>query len=145
MLAEQRRVMPLVWILLASVGVEMAFMFGILTVLLNFIPNVGSLFAIILPLPILILQFGLGWQLPFVMIVSTTIQFSIGNVLEPKLMGDSLGLHPMTVLVFLLFWGMVWGIPGMFMAAPMTSILKMVLEKQEATKPLANLMSGEIT
>ena len=69
----------------------------------------------------------------------------IGHFVEPKLMGDSLELHPITVLLCLIFWGMIWGVPGMLLAAPMTSAAKLVFESMEVTLPFAQLLGGSLT
>ncbi len=132
----------LVGLLLWACRVDLAFMFAVLTFFLNFIPNVGSLIAIALPLPVVLLQFGLGWPFWVVLAGSSTIQFLIGNVLEPKLMGESMDLHPITILMFLMFWGLVWGIPGMFLAVPITAILKIILSRIPTTKSWAELLAG---
>lgn len=129
-------------IVLLSVGADLAMMFALLTFLLNFIPNIGSIIAIVLPLPILYLQFGLGAQFWVALGICGIGQFAIGNILEPKMLGDSLDLHPVTVLLFLMFWGLVWGVPGMFLAVPITSLLKILFERIEVTKPLAELLAG---
>ena len=68
----------------------------------------------------------------------------VGNVIEPKLLGDSLELHPITVLAQLNFWGIIWGIPGMLLAAPITAVLKILLENIEITKPVATLLEGKL-
>lgn len=133
-----------VWILLAVLGVDLAFMFGMLTILLNFIPTFGSIIAIVLPVPVVLLQFGVTWKLWVILALSGGIQFGIGNVLEPRLMGESMDLHPITVLIFLMFWGLVWGIPGMFLAVPITAILKIVLDRLGPTKPIAELLAGRL-
>ena len=134
----------LVFILLVSFRVEMAFLFGVLTILFNFIPNIGSIIATVLPIPVILLQFGFGWQLWVVLAVSSTIQFTIGNVIEPKLMGERMDLHPITVLLFLMFWGLVWGLPGMFLAVPITAVIKIILSRIETTETLAEFMAGRI-
>ena len=123
-------------------GIELAFMFAALTFLLNFIPNVGSLVAILLPLPVAFLQYGFGWQFTVVFCVCGAIQMVIGNVLEPKMMGESMDLHPITILVFLMFWGLVWGVPGMFLAVPITAIIKIILSRMEPTRGLAEFLAG---
>jgi len=132
----------LVFILLVSFRVEMAFLFGVLTILFNFIPNIGSIIATVLPIPVILLQFGFGWQLWVVLAVSSTLQFVIGNVIEPKLMGERMDLHPITVLLFLMFWGLVWGLPGMFLAVPITAVIKIILSRIETTEAIAELMAG---
>jgi AI-2 transport protein TqsA len=134
----------LVTTILLSCNVDLAIMFGVLTVLLNFIPNIGSIVATILPLPVVLIQFGFSLEFYLVLILSTLVQFTIGNILEPKIMGDGLDLHPITVLLFLMFWGLIWGIPGMFLAVPITSVVKIVLSKIDATKPVAELLAGRI-
>lgn len=132
----------LVFLVLYISGVELAFIFGYLTFLLNFIPSIGSLVATFLPLPILFLNFGLGFETWILLGGTGLIQFVIGNIIEPKLMGDGLDLHPITIMVFLLFWGLVWGIPGMFLAAPITAILKIILSKIELTQPFSEVLAG---
>lgn len=132
----------IVFTVLAFSRIELAFIFGILTFLLNFIPSIGSLIATFLPLPILFLNFGVGWQTWVLLGGMGSVQFIIGNIIEPKLMGEGLDLHPITILVFLLFWGLVWGLPGMFMAAPITAIMKIILGKIELTQPVAEVMAG---
>ncbi len=130
--------------LMAIVRLDLALMFAILTFMLNFIPNVGSLFAVLITVPVVFLQFGIGWQ-PVVLLPGLLIiQFLVGNVLEPKLMGDDLGLHPITILLALILWGMIWGIPGMFLAVPLTAALKIVCEEFEYTRHISKMMSGEL-
>ncbi|MCB1214180.1 MAG: AI-2E family transporter [Deltaproteobacteria bacterium] len=131
-------------ILLSLFGVELSLLIGVLTFLLNFIPNLGSILATLLPLPLLILQFGLQWQTWSVLVLLLAIQFILGNVVEPKLVGKSLGLHPITILLFLMFWGFVWGLAGLFLAVPLTAVLKIILSRLESTQKLAKLMAGEI-
>lgn len=121
---------------------QLAMMFAVLTFLLNFIPSVGSVIATLLPLPIAFLQFGYTWPFFLVIIIPGIIQFLIGNILDPKLMGENLGLHPAMVLLSLLFWGFIWGIPGMFLAVPLTAIVKVLFELFETTKPIAEILEG---
>lgn len=135
----------LVFAILAIAGVELAFMFGVITVILNFIPSIGSIIATLVPLPVILLQFGFGPQFLIVLILTGAVQFVVGNVLEPKMMGENMDLHPVTVLVFLIFWGLVWGVPGMFLATPITAILKIVCSKIETTKTFAELLAGRVT
>ena len=71
------------------------------------------------------------------------VQVGVGNVLEPKIMGQSLDMHPVTVLLSLMFWGMIWGVAGMFLAVPMTAVIKIVLEHIELTAPVAALLAGQ--
>ena len=129
-------------IVLLSFGVDLAIMFGILTVFLNFIPNIGSLIATVLPLPVIILQYGFGVRLFLIVLLGTLIQVIVGNIIEPKLLGDDLDLHPISILLFLIFWGLVWGVAGMLLAVPMTAILKIVLSRFQITHKLSELLAG---
>ncbi len=124
-------------------GVPMAFTFGVLAFLLNFIPNIGPIVASLLPIPLIVLapDGTLGWMVAAIS-VSSMVQVISGNLVEPKIMGNSSDLHPVTILVALMFWGMMWGIIGMFLATPVTAAVKIMLQRIEPTKPIANLMAG---
>lgn len=128
--------------ILVSFGVDLAFMFAILTFLLNFIPSVGSVFAVLITLPVLWLQFGFGVSFFVIFLLTGAVQLSIGNFIEPKLMGESMDLHPVTILVFLIFWGIIWGVPGLFLAVPITAVLRWVLAQMEPTQSIAEFMAG---
>ena len=131
-------------LILWALGVDLALVFGMMAFLLNFIPSIGSIIAAMLPLPIALMQFGFGWQLGLVLLLPGAVQMAVGNGIEPKIMGDSLDLHPITILLTLIFWGLVWGPVGMLMAAPITAVLKIVLERFDTTRPLAELLAGRL-
>lgn len=130
------------WIVMAIIGLDLSLMLAILTFLLNFIPSIGSVIAIVLPLPIALLQFGPSSSLVALIVFLPLIQFVIGNVLEPKLMGSGLGIHPITVLVSLILWGLIWGVPGMFLSVPVTVAIKIVCEEFNYTKKIAKVIEG---
>lgn len=132
------------YIILKSFGIEMAFMFAMLTFLLNFIPNFGSVVAVLLPVPIIFLQYSLGLELFLCVGLMLTIQMLIGNVLEPRIQGDSMGLHPVTVLFCLTFWGFIWGVPGMFLSVPITASIKIIFSKFRVTKSFAEILAGDL-
>jgi AI-2 transport protein TqsA len=131
-------------LLLWALGVDLALVFGMMAFLLNFIPSIGSIIATMMPLPIALMQFGIGWQFGLVLLLPGAVQMTIGNGIEPKIMGDSLDLHPITILLTLIFWGLVWGPVGMLLAAPITAVLKIVLERFETTRPVAELLAGRL-
>jgi AI-2 transport protein TqsA len=79
-----------------------------------------------------------------VLLIPGTIQFTIGSIIEPKIMGDDLDLHPVVLLMALIFWGMIWGIVGMLLATPMTAMLKILLQRNEMTAPVADIMAGRL-
>nr|WP_236649471.1 AI-2E family transporter [Rhodopirellula sp. SM50] len=126
-------------------GVPMALSFGVLAFLLNFIPNIGPIVASLLPIPLILLDpsGNIVWMVS-VIVATSAIQILSGNVIEPKLMGNSSDLHPVTILLGLMFWGMMWGIIGMFLATPITAAIKIVLERFEPTRQIANIMAGRL-
>jgi AI-2 transport protein TqsA len=125
-------------------GMELAFIFGSLTFILNFIPYFGSIIAILIPIPIAFLQFDDSAYLILIILLPSVVHIIIGNILEPKIFGAALGLHPITVILSLIFWGMIWGIIGVLLAAPLTAIIKISFEKFETTKPLSLILEGKI-
>ncbi len=127
------------WIL----GVRLALVFGLLAFLLNFIPSIGSIISTLLPLPVVLLTPSLSTLSAVLAIaIPGTIQFVVGNIIEPKIMGKRAGLHPITILIALTFWGTLWGIVGMFLATPLTAMLRILLEKSDLCRPVADLMAG---
>lgn len=124
-------------------GIPLALVFGLLAFLLNFIPNIGPIIASVLPLPLILLHPDLSvFSMILVIVLTSGIQFVSGNVLEPKIMGESFDLHPVVILLTLMFWGMLWGIVGMFLATPITAALKVFLDQFEPTRPIARWLEG---
>jgi AI-2 transport protein TqsA len=134
----------LVGIILALLGLELALVFGVLTFLLNFIPSVGSIIAVLLPLPIALVQYETTWPIVGVLVLPGIVQIVIGNGIDPKIMGKGLDLSPVTILVALVFWGLIWGIVGMLLAAPMTAILRIVLNQFKTTQAAGELLAGRL-
>ena len=131
------------WVVLASVKTELAFMLAMLTFVLNFIPNIGPLIATLSPMPVLFLQYGFDWHMLLVLVLLTAIHFVIGNVLETKWLGKGMNLDPIVVVACLIFWALVWGVMGALLAVPLTAIVKMILERNKTTKPLADFLGGK--
>jgi AI-2 transport protein TqsA len=126
-------------------GVNMALVFGVLAFLLNFIPSIGSVIATLLPVPVIVLDPSLSTVAKTLAIVLPgVIQFAVGNIIEPRIMGGSLGLHPVVILLGLMFFGMIWGITGMFLATPIVAVFKIILERSELTAPIAGALAGQI-
>ena len=135
----------LVGLVLWLLGVEFAWVFGFLAFLFNFIPNIGSVIATLLPLPVALLDPQMSVTIKVMVVaVPAGIQFIIGNLIQPKVMGQSLDLHPVAVLISLIFFGMIWGVIGMFLATPITAVMKILLERMELTAPVAALLAGRL-
>ena len=134
-----------VGITLLVLDIPLALAFGVLAFLLNFIPNVGSLIATLLPLPVVIVSPDVSsGAAAAAILIPAAIQGIMGNAIEPKFMGDSLDLHPIAILISLIFWGMLWGIVGMLLATPITAILKLFLAKFDGSRPVAELLAGRL-
>lgn len=135
-----------VGLVLYLLGIKFAVMFGFLTFLLNFIPSIGSIAATLLPIPVAFMtpDISIGAKI-MVVAIPSAIQFVLGNIVQPKIMGRSLDLHPVTLMFSLMFFGMIWGVVGMFLATPITAVLKIVLERIEFTRPLAGLLAGRLS
>jgi predicted PurR-regulated permease PerM len=136
----------LVYAILEIVGVNFASFWAILTFLLNFIPTFGSIIATIFPVIMALVQFDTLY--PMVIVFSSLIglQFVLGNIIEPKISGESLNLSPMVIMLSLVLWGEIWGVIGMLLCVPMMVVLNIILSNFEQTKWIAIIFSedGEI-
>jgi AI-2 transport protein TqsA len=135
----------LVGIVLWMLGLHMAWMFAFLVFLLSYIPNIGSIIATVLPLPVAITQFHSSpWMIVAAVALPGLIHTTVGNFVAPRMMGRGLELHPVTVLLSLAFWGLLWGIVGMVLAVPIVASLRIVLSRFSTTQPIANLLAGHL-
>jgi AI-2 transport protein TqsA len=132
----------LVGITFLFLGVPLAMVWAMLTFLLTFIPAVGVTIALLLPVPVLWLDPGLSrGEFVAALAIPGGIHF-VANLFEPKILGDSLGLHPITIMMALVFWTMLWGPVGALLAAPMTAVIAILLERFDGSRPIAQLLAG---
>jgi AI-2 transport protein TqsA len=129
-------------VVLGLFGVDFYIMWGILIFLLNYIPYLGSLVAVALPILLAFVQLDEAWKGVVIAILLIAIQQLIGTVLEPRMAGQRLGVSPLLILLSLAFWGLVWGVVGMILAVPILVTTKIILDNIPETKPLAILMSN---
>lgn len=131
------------YIFLRIVDVDFAGVWGLLIFLLNFIPTVGSIIATIFPAMIALAQSD-GYTLFVLVLVGIgALQVCIGNILEPRLMGNSFNLSPIVILLNLGLWQYIWGIPGMFLCVPFLIILTIILSHFPRTRPIAIILSSD--
>ena len=123
-----------VWGIFTAAGVPLAGPVAVMTFILNFIPSVGSIIATIIAV---VLTYVLTADL------STAVQFIIGNVLDPMLLGQTLRLSSFGIILSLAFWGAIWGIPGMFLAVPIMVAVMIVCAHIPWLRPIAVLLSHE--
>ena len=131
----------LAMLVLSLFGVQFALIWGVLTFLLNFIPNIGSVIATILPLTIALIQFDKVIMVVWIALCLTSIQMVIGNIIDPKVIGRSLNLSPIVVLFSLMFWGWLWGLIGMFLSVPIAVMIKIIFENIKQLRFASVLMS----
>jgi AI-2 transport protein TqsA len=130
-------------LLMMALGLENAFFWAFLIFILNFIPIVGAAVAIVLPTLFALVQFD-GYAQALILLGGLfTIMFLIGNIVLPRLQGDSLNMDPLVVLMSLGFWGTIWGLPGMFLSTPLTVLSMVVLAQFEGSRWIAILLSAD--
>lgn len=128
-------------VLTAVIGLDFVLVWGLLAFLLNFIPTIGSLIAAVPAVMLALVQLGPGSALA-VAIGFLMINVLFGNLLEPNVMGRTLGLSTLVVFLSLVFWGWVLGTVGMLLSVPLTMIIKIILESSETTKPIAVMLDN---
>ena len=134
-----------IWIILFLGGGEFAFMWAFIFFIFDYIPYIGSIVVTAVVGLAMIFQFGEFFYPVFIVGLLTIIQSIKGNMIEPKVLGDQLDLSPILLLVSLLFWGYVWGVAGMILAYPIMSMIKIVLMNFPQTRPIAIMMSYNLT
>ena len=129
----------LLWGWVSLLGVDFPYLWGLLAFLLNYVPTIGSIIAAVPPVLVALVQLGpayaLGVGLGFL-----AVNITLGNILEPRLMGRRLGLSPLVVLLSLVFWGWLWGPAGMLLSVPLTVIAKILLEHHPDTRWVAVML-----
>jgi AI-2 transport protein TqsA len=127
-------------VILSLFHLEFAVLIGVLTFLLNFIPYLGSIISVIIPVLLAFLQFG-TWITPlWIFVCLLAIQNVIAQVLEPGLVGMRLKISIPLVFVALFFWGWLWGASGVLLAVPMTTSIKIIIEDIPIFRPFARML-----
>ncbi len=133
----------LVTVGLSVVGVDFPIVWGVVSFILNFIPNIGSVAAGAGVGVFALVQF---WPEPGpiagALAVMVGVNMVLGNVLEPKVQGDNLGLSPFVILVSMLAWGWLWGFAGLVLAVPMTVIVKIICENVPVLEPVSIILGS---
>jgi predicted PurR-regulated permease PerM len=124
-------------------GLDFPFLWGVLAFVFNFIPSIGSIIITSLTIFMAIVQFAPDWsQVVYVGILTISIQTILGNIIDPRLQGGQLNISPFVILVSLSLWGYIWGIPGMFISVPVTSVLQILCANIKSLRPVAVMMSS---
>ena len=131
------------YVALLFIGVEAALFWAFLIFLLNYIPTIGSLIGTIFPATFAMLQYG--ELFPFFAVLGAVglIQVIVGNIIEPKIMGDSLNISALVVIMTLSFWGLIWGVIGMILSVPITVIIIIICAEFPKTRFIAIMLSDK--
>lgn len=133
----------IVYGILVLFGIDFAESLATLTFFLNFIPNIGSIVASALPMLVALAQFGDWPSALLILLCVGIVQFAIGNILDPMLMGRALHLSSFAIILSLTFWGAVWGIVGLFLAVPIMVVAMIVCTHVPSLHPVAVLLSRD--
>ena len=124
-------------------GLDLPILWGVMAFIFNYIPSIGSLIITTLTIVMALIQFAPDWtNVIYVAIMTISIQTILGNIIDPKLQGGQLNLSPFVILVSLSIWGYIWGIPGMFLSVPMTSVMQILCANVKSLRPIAIIISS---
>ena len=132
----------LIWICLKIIGVDYAIIWALIAFLLNYIPNIGSIIAAVPAILFALIQLGFGGVI-WTTATFVAVNMIIGNAVEPKMMGQGLGLSTFIVFLSLLFWGFILGTVGMFLSVPLTMAIKIMLEQNPNTRWIAIVLGTQ--
>ena len=121
---------------------DFALVWGVLAVVLNFIPTIGSIVCTAGAIAMAIIQFSPDWgSILLVAFLMISIEMVLGNIIDPRLQGVQLNISPLVILISLALWGYVWGLVGMFLAVPLTSMIQIICANVPSLRPIAILLS----
>lgn len=130
------------YVIMLSFWLKYAAFWALVTFVLNFIPNIWSIIAVVFPSLFSFVQADFTMYTSLIMIsLLTIVQLIVWNVVEPKMMWNRLNLSPLVIIIALSFWWYIWGIIGMLLSVPLVVIMNIILSKFEKTRPIAILLS----
>lgn len=130
------------WAVMAMVGLDNAFFWAFLIFVAGYIPVIGGAVGVLVPPVFALIQFPDFGPAIILFAALNVINFIVGNVILPRMQGESLNLDPVVVLLALAFWGAIWGVAGMFLSTPLTVMAMVILAQFKGTEWIAILLSG---
>jgi predicted PurR-regulated permease PerM len=125
---------------LLILGIEYAILLGIIGALLNLIPYIGGLVAVAMPMMIAVVTKSTAWYAVYVLVCYYIIQLIDNNYIVPKIVASKVKINALVSIIAVIAFGVLWGIPGMFISIPLTAIVKVVFERIESLKPWGFLL-----
>lgn len=130
-------------IILMLVGMPNAVFWGFLILVTSYVPIIGGMIGQFLPPLFALVEFNNYWQPGLILVGLTVVQLVVGSIIFPRMQGRSLNLDPVVILLSLSFWGLVWGVPGMFLSTPLTVTVMVVADQFPSTRWMAILLSSD--
>jgi AI-2 transport protein TqsA len=130
-------------LILQAVGMPNAVFWGFLILVTSYVPIIGGMVGQFLPPLFALVEFNTYWQPGVILVGLSLIQLVMGSIVFPRMQGRSLNLDPVVILLALSFWGLVWGVPGMFLSTPLTVTLMVVCEQFPSARWVAILLSSD--
>jgi len=129
--------------ILAALGMQNAEFWGFLILVTSYVPIIGGMIGQFMPPLFALVEFNNYWQPGLILAGLTVVQLVMGSIVLPRMQGRSLNLDPVVILLGLSFWGLVWGVPGMFLSTPLTVTLMVVADQFEGSRWVAILLSSD--
>ena len=132
------------WVLLAFMGVQFAGFWAVVIFLLTYVPTIGAV-GVVFPALMALVQFGDFTGALVIVIVLGGLHFILLNIAQSLILGKTLNLSPFAIIISLTFWGLLWGVAGLFLAVPVTGAIAIVCNHIEHLRWLAVLLAGPPT
>jgi predicted PurR-regulated permease PerM len=129
--------------ILAAVGMQNAVLWGFLILVTSYVPIIGGMIGQFLPPLFALVEYSTYWQPGLILAGLTVVQLVVGSIIFPRMQGRSLNLDPVVILLALSFWGLVWGLPGMFLSTPLTVTLMVIADQFPSARWVAILLSSD--
>jgi AI-2 transport protein TqsA len=130
-------------VVMLAVGLDNVLFWAVMFFLLTFIPNIGVTVGSIAPSLFALIQFPTVWQAVTIFVVIQVVATVVGNFIYPRLQAQTQNIDPVATLLSLAFWSWLWGLPGAFLAVPLTLMSMMVFAQFESTAWVAAMLSND--
>ncbi len=129
---------------LMLLGVRYAILIGVIGAILNILPYIGGLIAILIPLLIAtVTKDGFSTQIGII-IAYLVIQFIDNNILVPRIVSSKVKINALVSIIIVFFGAAIWGVPGMFLSIPFVAVLKIIFDRVKELKPWGKLLGDEV-
>ncbi len=130
-------------LVMLAVGLDNVLFWSVIFFLLSFIPNIGVTIGSIAPALFALVQFPSTWQAITIFVVIQVAATFVGNFVYPRMQAETQNIDPIVTMLSLAFWTVLWGLPGAFLAVPMTLILMMVFAQFQSTLWITAMLSND--